>query len=88
MSQVASAPRPGYWWHGSAAWWPALVLLRLFVATTAVTAVFLLVRRTARTSSAQVAEAKLAERYAAGVITEDEYWERLAVLCAAPQRRA
>jgi len=47
-----------------------------------VTAAFLLMRRTANRPSSHAAEAKLAERYASGDITEDEYRERLAVLRA------
>lgn len=73
---------PASWWPGPASWWPALPFLWLAVIAIAVTAGFLLVRRTASTPSSPVAEAKLAERYATGDITEDEYRDRLAVLRA------
>lgn len=74
--------RPGAWWYGPGAWWPAVPLLWLAVTAIAVAAAFLLMRRTADRPSSPGAEAKLAERYATGDITEDEYRERLAVLRA------
>jgi putative membrane protein len=73
---------PGAWWHGPGAWWPALPLLWLAVTAIAMIAAFLLIRRTANGPGSHVAEAVLAERYATGDITEDEYRERLAVLRA------
>jgi putative membrane protein len=74
--------RPGAWWYGPGAWWPAVPLLWLAVIAIAVTAAFLLMRRTVNRPGSPVAEAKLADRYATGDITEDEYRERLAVLRA------
>ena len=73
---------PGAWRYGSGAWWPALPLLWLAVIVIAMTAVFLLIRSTANRPDSHVAEAKLAEQYATGSITQDEYRERLAVLRA------
>jgi len=73
---------PGAWWYGPGAWWPAVPLLWLAVIAIAVTAASALMRRSANRPGSPVAEATLAERYATGDITEDEYRDRLAVLRA------
>lgn len=73
---------PVAWWHGPDVWWPAFPLLWLAVIAIAVAVAFLLIRRTVNTPSSHAAEAILAERYATGDITGDEYRERLAFLRA------
>jgi putative membrane protein len=63
-------------------WWPVVPLLWLVLVMIGVTVAFLLIRRAAQRQSSRAAEEKLAQRYAAGDITEDEYRERLSVLRA------
>lgn len=88
MSPITPTPAagrwagPGAWWHGPGAWWPALPVLWLAVIAIAITAAYLLIRRATNRPGSHAAEAKLAERYATGDITEDEYRERLVVLRA------
>jgi putative membrane protein len=85
ISTVAPALGASHWtgrdWaHGGGAWWLAFPLLWLVVIAIVVTTFFVVMRRTTPRSRSPTAEAKLADRYAVGDITEDEYRERLAVL--------
>lgn len=75
---IGHRPGPGAWWHGPGTWWPVSALLWLVLV--AVTVAFLLIRSAAQRQRSRAAEEKLAQRYAAGDITEDEYQERLSVL--------
>ncbi len=67
-------------WEGPGSWWPIFPIfwILIFVAVT----VALMSRRSRCQSiaGARAGEAKLAERFAAGEITEQEYRERQAVL--------
>lgn len=73
---------PGAWWYGPGAWWPTLPLLWLAVIAIAMTAAVLLIRRNSNRPGSHTTEMKLAELFATGGITEDEYSKRLAVLRA------
>ena len=71
-------------WNGPGPWWPIFPLLwLLFVVALFVTFGFLGRRRWARfhaQSGQRAGESRLAERYAAGEIDEQEYERRLATL--------
>jgi putative membrane protein len=71
-------------WNGPGPWWPIFPLLwLLFVVALVVTFGFLGRRRFGRLQAAsgqRAGEARLAERYAAGEIDEQEYERRLATL--------
>jgi putative membrane protein len=69
-------------WDGPGAWWPVFPLLWFLVVAGIVTAVVVTGRRRARFGGVRSGEARLAERFADGEITEQEYRERLAVLKA------
>lgn len=73
---VLSADR----WDGPGAWWPVFPILWLVLVTGVVTTVVLVGRRNRALAGARAGEARLAERFAAGEISEQEYRERRAVL--------
>jgi putative membrane protein len=67
-------------WDGPGAWWPIFpILWLLFVAVIIATCVRF-GRRHRTYSGTRAGEAKLAERFAAGEINEQEYRERRSVL--------
>jgi putative membrane protein len=76
-SVLAGGPGP---WHGPGAWWPVFPVLWLILLTAAVVTFVVMARRRSRTVGARAGEARLAELYAAGEITEDEYRQRREIL--------
>ena len=74
LSTLAAADR----WHGPGGWWPIFPLIWLLVVAAVVTTAALVLRR--GHSGGRVGESRLAERFAAGEIGEQEYRQRLAVL--------
>jgi putative membrane protein len=79
-SALSSAVIASDGWDGPGAWWPVLPLLWLLVVAAIVTTFVVVGRRRHRSGGARAGEARLAERYAAGEIDDQEYRERLAVL--------
>jgi putative membrane protein len=69
-------------WHGPGAWWPVFPLLWFLLIVTVITLFVRSGRYRARFGGIRAGEARLAERFANGEITEQEYRERLAVLKA------
>ncbi len=69
-------------WDGPGAWWPVFPALWLLLIVGVITTVVVLRRRDQRHSGVRAGEARLAERYAAGEIDEQEYQERRSVLRA------
>ena len=67
-------------WDGPGAWWPIIPILWLLVVGTIVVVCLRFGRRNRAYAGVRAGEAKLAERFAAGEITEQEYRERRAVL--------
>lgn len=67
-------------WGGSGAWWPVFPILWLVLVAGIVTTVVLVGRRNRALAGPRAGEARLAERFAAGEISEQEYRERRAVL--------
>lgn len=67
-------------WDGPGAWWPVFPALWLLVIIAVVVTVVVSRRRGFRLAGQRAGETRLAERYAAGEITEQEYRERRAVL--------
>jgi len=67
-------------WDGPGAWWPIFPILWLLVIGGVITTFVVLRRRNQATAGPRAGEARLAERFAAGEITEQEYRERRAVL--------
>lgn len=67
-------------WDGPGPWWPIFPALWLLVVAAIITTAVLTGRRNARRAGSRSGEGRLAERYAAGEISEQEYRERLAVL--------
>lgn len=67
-------------WDGPGPWWPLFPLLWLVIAVGVVTTFVLVGRRRRNRAGASAGESRLAERFAAGEITEDEYRHRLGVL--------
>jgi putative membrane protein len=65
---------------GPGDWWPIFPILWLLVIGTVITTIALSRRRHHALAGPRAGEAKLAERFAAGEITEQEYRERRAVL--------
>jgi putative membrane protein len=65
---------------GPGGWWPIFPILLLLVIGTIITTIVLSRRRHHAWAGPRAGEAKLAERFAAGEITEQEYRERRAVL--------
>ena len=74
------------WWHGPGhgpgGWWwiVPVVWTVLFWGAVAAGGVYLLRRRPAERGHGEAAEAVLADRFARGEISDEEYRERLAVL--------
>jgi putative membrane protein len=67
-------------WDGPGAWWPIFPILWLLVVSAVVFTLVRFGRRNRAMAGPRAGEAKLAERFAAGEITEQEYRERRAVL--------
>jgi putative membrane protein len=70
----------GHNWDGPGVWWPIFPILWLLVVAAIVTTCVTLGRRHRAHAGSRAGEAKLAERFATGEITEQEYRERRAVL--------
>ncbi len=73
------ALRPEHW-DGPGAWWPIFPILWLLVIGGVITTIVLVSRRNRALAGPRAGEARLAERFAAGDIDEQEYRQRLAVL--------
>ncbi len=71
-------------WDGPGAWWPVFPLLWLLVVAAAITTFVLVGRRNRAYAGRRAGETRLAERFAAGDITEDEYRHRLSILKERP----
>lgn len=71
--------RPEHW-DGPGAWWPVFPIAWFLVIAGIVTTVVLVSSRNRAQAGPRAGEAKLAERFAAGEIDEQEYHERLTVL--------
>jgi putative membrane protein len=69
-------------WDGPGAWWPIFPLLWFLVIATVITLFVRSGRRRSRFGGIRAGESRLAERFADGEITEQEYRDRLAVLKA------
>lgn len=67
-------------WDGPGAFWPVFPVFWLLTIVAIVVAVGFFRRRGMRMVGQRAGEARLAERYAAGEIGEQEYLERRAVL--------
>jgi len=67
-------------WDGPGAWWPIFPILWLLVIAGVVTTIVLVGRRNRRTAGVRAGEARLAELFAAGEVSEQEYRQRLAVI--------
>jgi putative membrane protein len=67
-------------WDGPGAWWPIFPILWLLVIAAVITTIVMVGRRNRRLVGPRAGEARLAERFASGEITEDEYRQRLSVL--------
>jgi putative membrane protein len=89
ITAAAAAGGPaGFWhpgWDGPGGWWVVFPIAWFVLIATAVTAFVVLGRRRGRLSGQRAGERRLAERYAAGEIDEDEYRARLTTL-KAPNR--
>jgi putative membrane protein len=67
-------------WNGPGAWWPIFPIFWLLVFAVIVATCLRFGRRRRAYSGTRAGEAKLAERFAAGEINEQEYRERRSVL--------
>jgi putative membrane protein len=67
-------------WDGPGAWWPIFPILWILVIAGVVTTLVITGRRRHESAGPRAGEARLAERFASGEITEQEYRERLGVL--------
>ncbi len=76
-ASVSGGPWAG---DGPSAFWPILPIAWFLILATAVVIVFLTVRRNRAEAPRRSGEARLAEKYAAGEIDEEEYRTRLGVL--------
>ena len=76
VPQVLLAER----WNRSGDWWPVFPILWILVVAAVVTTIVLVGRRNRAQAGPRAGEARLAERFAAGEIGEQEYRERRAVL--------
>jgi putative membrane protein len=74
---------PGHW-DGPGVWWPVFPILWLTLLAAAVVTFVVMARRRSGTAGARAGEARLAELYAAGQITEDEYRQRREILREQP----
>jgi putative membrane protein len=66
-------------WHGPH-WWPVFPLLWLLIIIGVITTCVLVARRNRDRTAVRSGESRLAERFAAGEIAEDEYRHRLGIL--------
>lgn len=73
-------------WDGPGPWWPVFPLLWFALIATVIFFVVRGGRRRAWACGRVTGEQRLAERYAAGEIDEDEYGRRLSVLRRSNQR--
>jgi putative membrane protein len=78
MLSVATAAEP--WADGRPEFWPIFPILWFVVVLGAIVTAVILSRRARAGAGPRAGEARLAERFAAGEIDEDEYAARLAVL--------
>ena len=78
LAQVTTLARDH--WDGPGPWWPILPILWFLVLAGIVATAVVLTRRNRRGQGSRSGQARLAERYAAGEIDEQEYRSRLAVL--------
>jgi putative membrane protein len=69
-------------WDGPGHWWPVFPILWFLVIAGIVATVVILRRRNRELAGPRAGAVRLAERFAAGEISEQEYRERLAVLKA------
>jgi len=67
-------------WDGPGPWWPIFPILWFLLIAGVITAFVIGGRRRARFSGQRAGERRLAERYAAGEIDEEEYTARRAFL--------
>lgn len=67
-------------WNGPGAWWPIFPILWLLFVAVIVAVCLRFGRRHRAYAGTHAGEAKLAERFATGEITEQEYRERRSVL--------
>ncbi len=67
-------------WDGPGPWWPLFPLLWLLIVVGVVTTFVVAGRRNRSRAGASAGESRLAERFAAGEIAEEEYRQRLGVL--------
>jgi putative membrane protein len=67
-------------WDGGPPFWPVFPILWLLIIAGTVVAVVLVGRRQRHAAPSRAGESRLAERFAAGEIDEEEYVARLAVL--------
>ncbi len=79
LLSTAVAMYPDHW-NGPGWWWPIFPLLWLLLIALLITRFSFLGRRRWRQYGTRAGEARLAERYAAGEIDEQEYERRLATL--------
>lgn len=71
---------PAYAWHGPVWWWPVFPLLWFALIAFVIWRISFVGRRHWRQQGTRAGEARLAERYAAGEMDEQEYERRLATL--------
>ena len=67
-------------WHGPGGWWPVIPIAWALVIAAIVVTLVMTGRRNRDLAGARAGESRLAERFAAGEITEQEYRERLSVI--------
>ncbi|MEZ0577448.1 SHOCT domain-containing protein [Nocardioides sp. MH1] len=77
---IAAAATADHWHDGPPPFWPVFPLLWLAFFATAVTVAITVRRRSCGYGPQRAGEARLAERYAAGELTDEEYRARRAVL--------
>jgi putative membrane protein len=73
-------------WDGPGSWWVVFPILWFLVFATVVTVAVVLASRRGRLSGRRAGERRLAERYAAGDIDEQEYEQRLGTVRRMSQR--
>jgi len=71
-------------WDGPGPWWPVFPLAWLVVVAAVITTFVLVGRRNRAQAGGLAGETRLAERFASGDITEDEYRHRLSILKERP----
>jgi putative membrane protein len=75
-----AAHDPGYYHDGPGAWWPIFPIFLFIVFIAFIAFVATMRRRRWHDHGPSTGRSRLAERFAAGEIDEDEYRSRLAVL--------